>query len=135
MGTRPPRSSGSRRRSHAPKGCWRTSASSRTRRRTSSRRGARSSRGTDRSSTRSATSWIESLSPWPEEFGLDRMRELLSDLGGPQRAYPSIHVVGTNGKGTATRTIEELLTREGLRVGAYYSPHVRSWSERLRVGG
>ena len=87
------------------------------------------------SSTLSPTSWVESLSPWPDEFGLDRMRELLSDLGEPQRAYPSIHVVGTNGKGTATRTIEELLSRQGLRVGAYYSPHVRGWSERIRVGG
>jgi len=63
------------------------------------------------------------------------MRGLLRDLGDPQRANPSIHVVGTNGKGTATRTIEELLAREGLTVGAYYSPHVRSWSERIRVGG
>jgi dihydrofolate synthase/folylpolyglutamate synthase len=87
------------------------------------------------SSTLSPTSWIESLSPWPEEFGLERMHELLRDLGEPQRAFPSIHVVGTNGKGTATRTIEELLTTEGLRVGAYYSPHVRSWSERIRVRG
>ncbi len=87
------------------------------------------------SSTLSAADWIESLSPWPEEFGLERMRALLSDLGDPQRAYPSIHVVGTNGKGTATRTIEELLATEGLTVGAYYSPHVRSWSERIRVGG
>jgi dihydrofolate synthase / folylpolyglutamate synthase len=95
----------------------------------------RSSSGTVVSSTLSAVSWIESLSPWPEEFGLERMRKLLRDLGDPQRAYPSIHVVGTNGKGTATRTIEELLTREGLRVGAYYSPHVRSWSERIRVAG
>jgi dihydrofolate synthase/folylpolyglutamate synthase len=87
------------------------------------------------SSTLSAVSWIESLSPWPEEFGLDRIRRLLHDLGDPQRAYPSIHVVGSNGKGTMTRTIEELLAREGLRVGAYLSPHVRSWSERIRVGG
>jgi dihydrofolate synthase / folylpolyglutamate synthase len=87
------------------------------------------------SSTLSATNWVESLSPWPEEFGLDRMRKLLQDLGDPQLRYPSIHVVGTNGKGTATRTIEELLTGEGLNVGAYYSPHVRSWSERIRVGG
>jgi dihydrofolate synthase/folylpolyglutamate synthase len=87
------------------------------------------------SSTLSATNWIESLSPWPDEFGLEGMRRLLADLGDPQHAYPSIHVVGTNGKGTATRTIEALLTAEGLNVGAYYSPHVRSWSERIRVGG
>ena len=87
------------------------------------------------SSTLSPTNWIESLSPWPEEFGLGRMRELLRGLREPQRTYPSIHVVGTNGKGTATRTIEALLSHEGLRVGAYYSPHVRAWSERIRVGG
>ena len=87
------------------------------------------------SSTLSATDWVESLSPWPEKFGLERMRTMLRDLGEPQRAFPSIHVVGTNGKGTATRTIEELLALEGLNVGAYYSPHVRAWSERIRVGG
>jgi dihydrofolate synthase/folylpolyglutamate synthase len=79
--------------------------------------------------------WVESLSPWPEEFGLARMRALLADLGEPQRAYPSIHVVGTNGKSTATRTIEELLRAEGLRVGAYLSPHVTGWAERIRVDG
>ena len=85
--------------------------------------------------TRSATSWVDSLSPWPEEFGLDRIRRLLGDLGNPQARYPSIHVVGSNGKGTMTRTIEELLAREDLKTGAYLSPHVRSWSERIRVGG
>jgi dihydrofolate synthase/folylpolyglutamate synthase len=63
------------------------------------------------------------------------MRTLLADLGEPQRAYPSIHVVGSVGKGTAVRTIEELLLREGLRVGAYLSPHVSGWSERIRVDG
>jgi dihydrofolate synthase / folylpolyglutamate synthase len=83
----------------------------------------------------SAVEWVESLSPWPEEFGLGRIRALLTALGEPQRAYPSIHVVGTNGKSTATRTIEELLRAEGLRVGAYLSPHVISWAERIRVDG
>ena len=80
---------------------------------------------------RSAVDWLESLSPWPEEFGLERMQRLLSDLGEPQRRYPSIHVVGTKGKSTATRTIAELLRAEGLRVGAYTSPHVAGWHERL----
>jgi dihydrofolate synthase/folylpolyglutamate synthase len=87
------------------------------------------------SSTLSAVSWIESLSPWPEEFGLGRMCALLRELGDPQRAYPSIHVVGTNGKSTATRTIAALLQAEGLRVGAYTSPHVSGWSERIQVAG
>jgi dihydrofolate synthase/folylpolyglutamate synthase len=63
------------------------------------------------------------------------MRALLADLGEPQRNYSSIHVVGSIGKGTAVRTIEELLQREGLRVGAYLSPHVSGWSERIRVEG
>src|SRR3990170_1232855 len=81
------------------------------------------------------TSWLASLSPWPAEFGLDRMRALLAELGDPQKAYPAVHVVGTNGKSTATRTIEELLLADGLSVGATISPHVRSWSERIRVDG
>jgi dihydrofolate synthase / folylpolyglutamate synthase len=82
------------------------------------------------------TAYVESLSPWPRDgFGLDRIRVLLHELGDPQRAYPSIHVVGTNGKSTVTRTTEELLTREGLGVGAYFSPHVRDWNERIRVRG
>ncbi len=85
---------------------------------------------------RSETDWVESLSPWPRDgFGLGRMRALLAKLGEPQLAYPSIHVVGTNGKTTTTRTIEETLLREGLQVGAYTSPHVTGWAERIRVGG
>lgn len=84
----------------------------------------------------SATELVESLSPWPKDgFGLDRIKALLAELGDPQLRYPSIHVVGTNGKSTVTRTIEELLAREGLAVGAYLSPHVRGWSERIRVRG
>jgi dihydrofolate synthase / folylpolyglutamate synthase len=79
--------------------------------------------------------WIASLSPWPEEFGLGRMRALLAELGDPQRDLACVHVVGTNGKSTAARTIEALLAAEGLRAGCYLSPHVVSWSERIRVGG
>jgi dihydrofolate synthase / folylpolyglutamate synthase len=82
-----------------------------------------------------AEDWVAGLSPWPEEFGLERMRALLTRLGDPQRGYPSIHVVGSNGKSTAVRTIEELLRAEGLRVSAYLSPHVSGWSERIRVDG
>ena len=82
-----------------------------------------------------AENFVESLSPWPEEFGLGRMRELLGELGEPQRAYPAIHVVGTNGKSTATRRAAAFLSREGLSVGAYTSPHVSGWSERIQVDG
>src|SRR5438128_2451968 len=82
------------------------------------------------------TAYIESLSPWPKDgFGLERIQALLAGLGDPQLRYPSLHVVGTNGKSTVTRTIEALLAGEGLSVGAYLSPHVRTWSERIRVRG
>src|SRR6187401_1707624 len=107
-----------------------------------SRRSARSSSGTGASSTCSAPShmthvaWLEALSPWPRDgFGLDRMRALLAALGEPQAGLPAVHVVGTNGKSTTTRKVEELLGATGLRVGAYLSPHVRSWAERIRVDG
>ena len=80
--------------------------------------------------------WLEALSPWPRDgFGLDRMRALLEALGDPQAGLPAVHVVGTNGKSTTTRKVEELLRSSGLRVGAYLSPHVRSWAERIRVDG
>ena len=99
-----------------------------------------SSPGTGVSSMRSPaetahTAWVASLSPWPKEFGLGRMRALLAALGDPQLAYPAVHVVGTNGKSTATREIEALLLAEGLSVGATVSPHVRSWGERITVDG
>jgi dihydrofolate synthase/folylpolyglutamate synthase len=83
-----------------------------------------------------ATDWVASLSPWPETgFGLERMHALLAALGDPQRRYPAVHVVGTNGKSTTTRLTEALLEDAGLKVGAYVSPHVRGWSERIRVRG
>ncbi len=82
------------------------------------------------------TDWLRSLSPWPVDgFGLDRMRALLAALGDPQRGLRAVHVVGSNGKSTATRTIAELLRREGLRAGSTVSPHVRSWAERIQIDG
>jgi dihydrofolate synthase / folylpolyglutamate synthase len=88
------------------------------------------------SSRLSATEWIESLSPWPADgFGTERMRALLRELGDPQERFPAIHVVGTNGKSTTTRLAEALLLDAGLSVGAYLSPHVFSWQERIRLNG
>lgn len=84
----------------------------------------------------SQADWVASLSPWPRDgFGLERMRALLAELDDPQLAFPAIHVVGTNGKSTTARTIEETLHREGLVAGGYYSPHVTGWAERIRVFG
>jgi dihydrofolate synthase/folylpolyglutamate synthase len=67
-------------------------------------------------------------------FGLDRMRRLMTALDQPERRYDTIHVVGTNGKSSTTRMIAAILERHGLRVGAYLSPHLVSFAERIRVG-
>ena len=78
------------------------------------------------------TKWVGGLSPWPEDgFGLERIRALFERLGNPERSFRSVHVVGTNGKSTATRTVGAMLAADGLAVGAYTSPHVSGWHERL----
>ena len=68
-------------------------------------------------------------------LGLERIRRVLAELDNPERRYPSIHVVGTNGKSTAARQVEALLEAAGSLTGTYLSPHVVSLSERFRVGG
>ena len=96
----------------------------------------RSSSASGASLTRSATEWVASLDPWPAGgFGLERMHALLGALGDPQERYPAVHVVGTNGKSTTARLTEALLADAGLAVGTYLSPHVRGWSERIRIRG
>src|SRR3954447_18180028 len=129
------RSPASRRKWSGERGCSRMSASSRKLQKKSWTRSVRSSLSTSESSMPSAVEWLVSLSPWPEEFGLGRMHALLAELGDPQRAFPAIHVVGTNGKSTATRRAAAFLAREGLSVRAYTSPHVSGWSERIQVDG
>src|SRR5206468_2159361 len=58
------------------------------------------------------------------EFELQRIESLLDLLGMPQRAYPSIHITGTNGKTSTARMIDALLRAHGLRTGRYTSPHL-----------
>jgi len=67
-------------------------------------------------------------------FGLDRMRRLTTTLGLPQSGYASVHVVGSNGKSSTVRMIAAILERHDRRTGAYLSPHLRSFTERVRVG-
>ncbi len=70
-----------------------------------------------------------------EGLSLDNMRSVMAALADPQDTFPIIHVTGTNGKGSTVRIIEALLTKMGLRVGTYTSPHLESINERIRVGG
>jgi len=66
---------------------------------------------------------------------LNRMAELALLLGDPQRAYPVIHVTGTNGKTSTARMVETLLRTRGLRTGLFTSPHLSSIRERIAVDG
>jgi dihydrofolate synthase/folylpolyglutamate synthase len=66
---------------------------------------------------------------------LDRMRQLVDLLGHPERAYPSIHLTGTNGKTSTARMIDTLLLAFGLRSGRYTSPHLESVTERISIDG
>jgi dihydrofolate synthase / folylpolyglutamate synthase len=63
------------------------------------------------------------------------MRRLCTLLGMPQNRFASIHVVGTNGKTSVTRMTAALIEAHGVSTGAYLSPHIRSWRERVMVGG
>src|SRR4051812_7012090 len=67
-------------------------------------------------------------------FGLDRMRRLLTALGSPQEQFRAIHVVGTNGKSSTARMCAALLEAHGVRTGAFVSPHLASFAERIRIG-
>ena len=84
---------------------------------------------------RDAERWLLSLELFGMRFGLDRMRRLMTALGSPHDAFRSIHVVGTNGKSSTARMIAALLHHHGVRTGAYLSPHLVSFTERVRVGG
>jgi dihydrofolate synthase/folylpolyglutamate synthase len=80
-----------------------------------------------------AERYLLSLELFGMRFGLDRMRRLMTVMGSPQERFGSIHVVGTNGKSSTTRMIAAILHRHGLRAGAYLSPHLTSFAERVRV--
>ena len=70
-----------------------------------------------------------------EGLSLDRIRSMMHVMGDPQLAYPVIHVTGTNGKGSTSLMITELIKARGLQVGTYSSPHLERINERIRVNG
>jgi dihydrofolate synthase/folylpolyglutamate synthase len=81
-----------------------------------------------------AESHLLSLELFGMRFGLERMRRLLTALGSPQERFGAIHVVGTNGKSSTVRFTAALLEAHGVRAGAFLSPHLTSFAERIRVG-
>jgi dihydrofolate synthase/folylpolyglutamate synthase len=81
-----------------------------------------------------AEAYLLGLELFGMRFGLDRMRRLLVTLGEPQQRFGAVHVVGTNGKSSTVRMIAAILQRHGLLTGAYLSPHLVRFGERVRIG-
>jgi len=79
--------------------------------------------------------YLEKLQVLGVKLGLDNVRVLLAALENPERAYPSVLVAGTNGKGSVCAMLDAVLGRHGLRSGLYTSPHLTDVRERIRLGG
>src|SRR5256885_15490929 len=69
------------------------------------------------------------------KFDLENILALADRLGHPERAYPSTHIAGTNGKGSAAAFLESILRHAGLRKGPNPSPHPEKINERIRING
>ncbi|MEY4608265.1 MAG: folylpolyglutamate synthase [Gemmatimonadota bacterium] len=69
------------------------------------------------------------------KLGLERVEAFLRAIGDPHRRFPTIHIAGTNGKGSVCASLETVLRRQGFRVGTYTSPHLVDFRERFRIDG
>jgi dihydrofolate synthase/folylpolyglutamate synthase len=78
---------------------------------------------------------LYALAPRGARHGLDAMREACVREGNPQDTVPSVHVAGTNGKGSVCANVESIARAAGMRVGLYTSPHLLRFSERIRIDG
>jgi dihydrofolate synthase/folylpolyglutamate synthase len=77
---------------------------------------------------------IEPFSRRGVDLGLDRLQAALAELGHPERRFAAVQVAGTNGKGSICTLVHQALLAAGLRAGLYTSPHLVSWTERIRLG-
>ena len=89
-----------------------------------------------------AVSYLISNFPQYQKFGIEgykpypcRMLSLLDWLGNPQNTFPSIHIAGTNGKGSVAHMLAAIFQCAGLRTGLYTSPHLIDFRERIQVNG
>jgi dihydrofolate synthase/folylpolyglutamate synthase len=78
--------------------------------------------------------YLHNLQRFGVKLGLQNIRCVLAACGDPQRRFPSVHVAGTNGKGSVCAILAAILAEQGWRVGLYTSPHLADVRERIRVG-
>ena len=79
--------------------------------------------------------WLKKSESIPRKHGLYRMKSILEALGNPERGLKSIHIAGTNGKGSTAAMITAFAKAHGLRVGTFTSPHMDSIRERIQLDG
>ena len=82
-----------------------------------------------------ALGFLQQLAQFGYNFGLERIKELLRRAGSPQQKLKVIHIGGTNGKGSVAVMVNAILQKAGYRVGLFTSPHLHSYTERIRING
>ena len=82
-----------------------------------------------------ALAWLNHLETFGIRLGLQRIEKLLQLLGNPQERYKTIHITGTNGKGSVSALLAGVMQASGIHAGFYSSPHLVSYTERVRVDG
>ncbi|MCE9536346.1 MAG: bifunctional folylpolyglutamate synthase/dihydrofolate synthase, partial [Nitrospirae bacterium] len=83
----------------------------------------------------SAVTFLYRLQKHGIKLGLETMTALMGRLGMPQTKYRTLHIAGTNGKGSTAAMTAAILQAAGYRVGLYTSPHLVEFRERIRVNG
>ena len=76
-----------------------------------------------------ALAYLESLNTFGIHLGLARILKILELMGHPEKKYKTIHITGTNGKGSVTATLTSILGAAGIKTGMYTSPHLSSYTE------
>ena len=84
---------------------------------------------------RTALSALHALEAFGMRLGLENVADYCAAAGHPERAWPALHVAGTNGKGTTAACLAALARHHGLRAGLYTSPHLVDFRERIRIDG
>lgn len=82
-----------------------------------------------------ALDYLHDLCKFGINLGMERIEKLLSILGNPHHKIKTVHVAGTNGKGSTTAMIANILQASGYKVGVYTSPHLHNYTERVRING
>src|SRR4030042_5466976 len=85
------------------------------------------------SSYRKAVKYLYSLQKYGIKFGLSKTYNLMKRLGNPHHGQKYVHIAGTNGKGSVSAMLESILSRAGMKIGFYSSPHLVRFTERFRV--